>query len=646
MFTANSEPENNLDITEEILKSLTLLAEVYEVETTLEEFFPSVEYILNEELPHYGKNFVKRLKQYGYTEKGDKLLLNNWHLEYAEFLGDLRIPHGITAGVAQIGKSLFNMLMLVDFLIKTRLNALWFYPSKQQVDNLVPEVFGRIVDYYRLAIEEDIFKRTGKKVSLIKPKDRQLASRFQINNATAIFSYASTSGRTTAGNAGLTVVGASASSITASILFIDERSQIPPEAIAVLPRRLDNSRLKRRIIREVGTFGSGLGIELAVNEADHHFYPHINCGSCGEEIALNPKGCLLKPDADGNYLSETKRPKNWFYSDEQDKVKSAYFACSNCGAPITDEQRKNAYFKCLHTGVNLREYLDNLPTEDAEIYANRDMVAVHLSPLLRITKFNLAADLIKTGLETESVRDFMQQVLGFSSENAADKVTQDMVVHANAKLRPSREPDFILAGVDQGRQEDYVTITAYWLDLHNNPSTIQAIENSEREILLCEPVLRRHIEREFSKYRVQMAFGDNEPDRQGMYQLSQKLNIIPVDQRAYIPQLIKPVTVGTGGIDIDCLAVDNQYFQDMALNGFILNRVKTNGWEIHDRSIHNPVRHFLSVYKDNMNRWVRAKDNIDDLWFSYVFCEACFYHTVKVNLDIANNAPRARLYER
>jgi hypothetical protein len=85
-------------------------------------------------LADYRKDFLSRLQRYGVTEKGEDLILHNWVEEFALLVGDLRIHHVLTAGNAQCGKSLINTLLLVDFLVFARLNTIWFYPTKAQVD--------------------------------------------------------------------------------------------------------------------------------------------------------------------------------------------------------------------------------------------------------------------------------------------------------------------------------------------------------------------------------------------------------------------------------------------------------------------------------------------------------------------------------
>lgn len=594
-----------------------------DIDANYKKLFPDLDNFVENHFLTYGADFLERLRQYGTTEKGEKLIIYPWIEEYASLIGDLRIDHIATAGNAQCGKSLINTLLMVDFLIFTGLNSLWFYPTKQQVDALVPEMFGKVVRGYIEKIETGFMQRTGKQLNLIKSSDRQLASRFQVKNATAIFSYTSNSARDTPTKSGLATVGTSAASVSASILFIDERSQISPEASSVLPRRLDATRLPKQVIRDVGTFGAGYGIETVLENSQYHFYPHFTCDSCGVESALNPKGCLLL-ERNGKFLSQTGRPINWSYKDKNKKIESAFFCCPNCGEDIPTTKRSSAYFICLKTGIKLKDFLNNLPKTIDECVTQKHTVFLHLSPLLRITRYNLAANLIQVGLQSESTKDYQQQVLGFSSESDVDRITKEMIIASNSKLKPVSQPDYILAGIDQGRSEDYFVICKYWVPpIETGFSEIQQIEESVREIVYCKPVLRTDIPAILKKFKVDFGLIDNEPDRLSSFNLTQQTCLKTADQRN-LKTIYKQIQVSTGGIELESFAIDNVYFLDLCLSVFANGKIKTD-FEATDKTIYAPARHFTSVSKDDLGVWNRAKDKIDDLFYAYMFCEAAFY---------------------
>jgi hypothetical protein len=627
----------------------------------LSEQFPN--YQNSSLLGRYGLDFVSRLEKFGVTEKGEKLVLNNWVREFASLVGDLRIHHVLTAGNAQCGKSLINTLLLVDFLVFAKLNTIWFYPSKQQVDTLVPELFGKVVKFYVNNVEQS-FREQGFEVSLIKPDDRQLASRFQIQNATAIFSYASNSATNTPKKQGLASVGTAGSSFSGSLLFIDERSQIPLEAISTLPRRLDASRIPTQPIREIGTYGDGIGIEYTIARSKYHFYPHVTCDNCKKEIALNPKGCLLKKSPiTGKYLSSNGRPSNWFYhqtvqrytqnseksSDtvqrytQGDKVENAYIACSECGTEISKEKRISAYFKCLNTGIKLTDYLQSLPTEGYEQI--RDVVTIQLSPLLRDTKYNLASHLINTGLTTESTKDYQQQVLGCTSENSENRISIEILLDTHWVSTPQRVPDLVCCGIDQGREENYIYICKYWLPEINardiNYSHI--ISRTYREVVYVAPINVQMTNDVLTRYKVNFGLIDNEPDRLLAQEITDNSCLLAADQKIYLPQLQKHITVDTGGLVVEALGIDNNYFLSMLFDAFRNGLVKTN-WNVHDKGIYSPARHFIAMHREDSGRWIRAKDKIDDFYFAGMFCEAAFYYSLDCLIKGKRNKKRIDWY--
>jgi hypothetical protein len=336
-----------------------------------------------------------------------------------------------------------------------------------------------------------------------------------------------------------------------------------------------------------------------------------------------------------SYLSKTGRPIDWFYSDPTNKIKSAYFACSNCGHPISNQQRLAAKFKCLKTGFHFTDFQAKLPTTHEEVYKQLDTVTIHLSPLLRDSKYNLAAYLIDIGLNTESTRDYQQQVLGFASSHKDAKITRDMVLRSNQAKTPPRSHDFVICGIDQGRDEDYICIARYWLNENKELPTVQRIEESYRQIILCKPILRDNIIDTLNQYNVIYGFIDNEPDRSDAYLLSKQTVLEPADQKETVKTLIRPIIVSTGGIEINAFEIDNTFFCDSVLNTFSQGTITTNAddFDVTDKGVHSPFRHFSMPYKDDEDKWQRAKDKIDDLFFAFVFCEAAFYQLAKQKFD-------------
>lgn len=300
-----------------------------------------------------GKGFVEAVLRWGSTERGKKLNLKPWYLEYLELVGDYRVHEVYISGCSQIGKSLAVNLFTCYSLAVAKLNILTVYDKEKTLNRNVNLQFKPLIEHW--------LRRQGEVVSGTKSN-----SLYQVANASAIFSYASTT-RTTSSREGLAAAGSSVVSVTADVLVTDERSQFPSGSADPLPRRLDASQLPSKPQRHAGTPGNSSGIEKYIETCDKQFYPHFTCPHCGETNELHPLGCLLKPVKkikNGKevlvWFSESGRPLDWFHHDPEKPVRTAYFGCPNCEKEIPEECRERAFFRCKKSGMNLREFLDGV----------------------------------------------------------------------------------------------------------------------------------------------------------------------------------------------------------------------------------------------------------------------------------------------
>lgn len=568
-----------------------------------------------------GRGFVERCKLYGVNEKGQPLRFYVWFEELLELIGDLRIKHTLTTGNAQLCKTLSHTLLLVDSLIIYRQNMGWFYASRDAMSLNVREQF--------LPIAQEYSKRFSKAngVNIIRDDDRKLNNRYQINGATAMFSFISTSAKSSPQREGLANVGGAAASAQMNMLFIEERSQSRPESAAVLPRRLDASSIATKPIRELGTPGKGLGIEYEINNADYHFYPHIKCPSCESTIPLDAKGCVLKPYLDDlgrtRYLDNNGRPKYYF-----DGVR-----CSVCEEEITKEVRLNAWMQCLNTGITARELLDSLPNNLEEVLKLRLKIGIQISPLLRDSlNSEIYHDIIDTGLNSPNVEDYSQQLLGWKPESNDLSISQDMLNIANNTSPPSG--DYIrIAGIDQGNQEDWLVICDYYLPDVNELTSTEIFTQSIRHIVYASDIARKHIPDTLNDYGVLLGFLDNEPNVSAAQRLSEKTVLQMCDQKNSNTFILKEGFITTGQEKIPCITINNNYFKNSILDGFttrgydgkIINRIHPS-ISVDGNSYRSLSRHFKSIVKDPETwQWIRPSDHVDDLFMCFQFCEGAFF---------------------
>jgi hypothetical protein len=621
---------------------------IFELENALKKnkIFGSSADFISKKICTYSSEFLERLRHYGRTELNEPLRLTNWVEEYILCIADLRLYQVSTTGNAQCGKTLFNTLYLIDFTAFSNLDTIWFYPTKTQLDSLVPAMYGRVSKYYLSNLEKSL------DLISLAPKGNNYAQK--LRDATIYFRFASTSAKdTTEAKKGLAAVGGSAASISGNVLFIEERSQIAPESLSTLYRRLDAARFPNGLIREIGTPGGGLGIESNIDRADHHFYPHTTCLSCGKEIALNPKGALLHKQPDGKYLSRTGRPVTWFHSDPHKKIKSAYFGCEYCRHPISDQQRKDAFFKCLKTGKRLTKLLEELPTSEDEIFKQQMNVVVHLSPLLRQSKLNLASLLIDIGENGDNPRDFQQQVLGWRSENDQSSITRELLKTAMDIYPPEKPHTCIIAGIDQGRHEDWLVIYKVWIEgfkrlpdirewiyyPSQNRSPIARLEDSKKEVIFMSAVNRADIPRLLNEYNVDFGFIDNEPDIPDAYEFSQSTVLECADQKENLAKVVSPYQIMGGSMAIDGFAINTEYFKDLVLSSYVNQNVCLLEIDLNDKTVRSPCRHLTSSEKDlDKNKWIRPSDHIDDLFLASTFCEAALHEWANRIVELTSNS--------
>lgn len=570
-----------------------------------------------------GKPFVASMLMYGVNERGEKLRIRNWVLEYAELLGDFRVHETLTTGASQIGKTLYNTLLLCYCLTDGGLSTLWSYDQERSLNIQAPSNFRPVAKQW-LAAKGIILKQSeGSQNNLL----------FQVKGASAQFTYVSTSKSKEGGGA---AAGGIAVGVSRDILFKEERSQYPPGADAPLNRRLDAGRLPSKPIRQLGTPGGGAGIEAEIETANYYFYPHCQCRKCEHEFPLNPMGILLKVTGKRNgkktYLSETGRPTEWYCKDPNNAVETAYFACPQCGEEIPDFDRSHeSWFRCMYTGIDLADYLASLKPG---IPDQRVKVGICLSPLLRESETNLATEIIREGVETFNAADWCQQRLGLPSETSANSVTLQMLKEAIKAQAPKREPDFILAGIDQGRAEYWLWKCAYYLPTGwEKLPPAQVLEMSKREVIFAGDIMMTEVTDRIKDCKLTII--DNEPNITTAAELCSKSKMAMANQLGSQLDAVKLGTVVDGGIEFPCWKIRNSKFLKQVLDAFAGKKyILPDDWTSWEAKPipKSPLKQLQAPQYDNSSgKWSRPKDHNDDLYYAAMFCEVAFYLTIIEN---------------
>lgn len=608
---------------------LAKVAKNYQSSTSSDLIDTRKDYIDRLENGQGALDFVEDIKKYGTNDKGEPLTIRPWFEEYCRLIADVRIGTTYTSGSAQVGKTLAHTLLVCWLSANARLNTIYAYAQERTLNRCVPLQFRPVMESW--------LKRS--RISLKNNEGTRSNTLYQVNGGTNIFTYVSTNkGESKAGGA---TAGSSVVSVSADIAFLEERSQYPAGADAPVERRLDAGRLKTHPIRQLGTPGHGRGIEEEIEKADYVFYPHCTCNGCSRLVELNPKGTMLKAfdrtlptgETEKAFLSESGRPIKWYYKDENDPIHSAYFACPDCETEITKEQRLDSRFYCVKSGVALTEFLDTLEPTDRRIKAG-----IVLSPLLRDTSYNLAAEIINNGLETTNPDDWQQQRLGLASETGNTCITYPMIKSAISAPRPRLEDiktrkSVRIAGIDQGTAQHWIIMVDYilpddWIRLDNS----QIIDKTLRVVQHAGEIIETDINNTLDHWGVEFGMIDNEPNRSvGL----DKPLLVMGDQKPKLKDSVKETIVKDGGVEYPAWDIRNDKFLRHVLtnfalcsdDGYPLARLPQD-WERWTRilSERSPVRHLMAVrYDPATGEWVRPADHCDHIYYAFMFAEAAFH---------------------
>ena len=534
--------------------------------------------------------------------------------------------------------SLSHILLACDTQASGRLVFAYVFDKKQTLSTAQPTQFKPCLENWVSAMVPD-------GISFNRENDKQSQLRNELGGVNSIFTYASTSDQTQRGAQGKSAVGSALAGFKTDLLLQEERSLWPVGASDVCYRRVDASRIDSKPVRDLGTPGAGLGIEMEMKNADHHFYPHFRCEECGDVSPLDPFGCLLKSFSRTNsfgqltesYVSESNRPVHWHHKDPDNVVESAYFGCPNCGEEIPQDVRVSAKFRCKKTGTWLRDFLDSLPKGIPE---KRYKVVIHYGPLMRRSRINLAADLIRNGLEMSDASDWIQQGLGHPSDAGSSNLTIPILTRAIHAPEPVRKPELRLAGIDQGRNGFWTTIMDVSLPNGWKDKPLEIVVDSAiRQIYYAEEVPMNQIESLLKEHNVMFGCIDNEPNRTVAAELQRVTNLVMVDQRSGLSDAFKKDFVMEGGMEIPCYLVRNEKFMMQAMRGFLLTEHNKdpnirhpltrlpNDWErwIVTPTELSPLRHYMGVECDPLTGKWKKTDTANGLYYALMMAEAGMY---------------------
>jgi hypothetical protein len=580
-----------------------------------------------------GKNCLKRIEQFGRTERGTPIVLRDWYAASIRCLGDWRLPYVAVTGAAQVGKTLGLMLVFADMLVIGRLPVAYCYANRTALDKFVSVQQRPLISAFTKAIESE------HGITIKRRSDKNTNDPLTVNGVTYNFSFASTS-KETAESEGKSIIANTGASYMAAALGQDERSRWPHGAD--FSARLGNSPIPSKPKRDCGTKGGGGGIEVFVDKCDRIFTQHYTCNHCGVTAPLDPYGCLLTKieiaDPYGrktrSFLSNDGRPHDWWVKPGTPLTpENAIIACSKCGEPLSFEQRVlNPHMRCKVTGIELNEYLDNLPQN----FKCTEKVALDYSPLCRENSHNLASQLIDEGLTCENPRVWQQETLGVTSTGKANRLTLDILRPLIGADHPADTfaPWRTIAGLDCGRKQHWLWIQEIYLPFGwEKMKWVQVRSTAIRRVLYGGKIHVDQIEDFLERYKVDFGLIDNEPERTWAAGLCDRTCLEMADQVPGYKNL-KIEIVESGGEAFNCWKVSNPIYKQAVLNACLAPAYDKSpsyrfpaDWEkwTSTPTEDSPLRHFMGPSFDPVKeQWNRPADSIDDIFMSAFFAEAAF----------------------
>lgn len=582
-------------------------------------------------LKHGGEQVVEAVRRFGVNEKGKPIRLTNWFEEVLLLLGDLRISEVSTTGCSQLGKTLAHTLTLCALLTEGALSVLWSYDKIESKQNQVKSNFWPVIQ------GEDDWDGWRQRVGIRKKPlgASQNIGLYQVAGGTAHFVHVSSRSQGSASAAGQLV------GVSRDFLVREEISQYGPGEAEPLERRLDASRIEARPVRNNGTPGSGLGIEMYIEDAERHFIPHCHCPECGKINKLDPFGALLQPSikrlANGEelevYLSDSGRPLQWFHADKSDPIKSAYFGCIYCDAVLTGEVRTKSWYQCIKSGITIREYLDSLPPG---LQKDSQSVGIEITPLLRVQTRNTAADIIKKGLTTTDTADWCQQMLGKPSTSSDSGISLELIKACIDAPTPDRPADLTVIGDDQARQEgDHCWIQKVWFPENwHQLETVEILETSIRQLVIYKAIPRNKIGTLIDLHGVEFGVIDGEPDIPSAFDLARAFGLVIADQKQMKnKRQVQETSRQSGGIEFASWDIRANDFQNAVLQNFTMKAFDGHlrmrlpeSWKekvTMKKDEKSPIRHLMGMQRPaETGIWERPSDKKDGAFFAAMFAEA------------------------
>lgn len=445
-----------------------------------------------------GASFIPWVREEYRTHKGDKM---HWKECFWEDLLAIAANPWFTQVLlqkaAQAGYTEAIIALSVFIVSELRLSVGLGFEQQSKMQELVGERIQPVLSYIpKVLAQREKYTR----------KDIDSKSSITIAGSLLWFFYAGT--RTARG---YTQAPSTLRSKPANVIVADEWGLYPPGILDVAIARMNASDLPTKPVRAGSTPGEEGGVvDREVRMAKYLFQWQVKCPHCQSLEDLSPYGNFIKCqiiDGEETYLDALGYPLDWFWTNPEDKISSAYVGCSSCHQELTKEAIAQGQFVCSNTGVTLRDLIAKTKVEQKPV---EDTIAMMLPRLA--SRLFIPSERIRRLVKTRNPIDELQQGLGVSASVSQGKISVKQLVGCCAIAPPEREPDLVILGADQWRGGLYLVIANWWWG--DSPSKDEKYRHAFKQVIYhsrasgFEDSLDELVER----YKIDLIGVDNEPE--------------------------------------------------------------------------------------------------------------------------------------
>jgi len=473
-----------------------------------------------------GSIYVNWVRHFYRTHENESLRWSEPYFEdFFTAVGNLWLETIYIEKPAQIGFTECLVAFSLFFLAFLRLPFALGFEEQKKLQQMVGKRVQPSIDNC-----EVIQKLSLEKQNLTKRKDIDSKETITIGGVPLSLFYAST--QADKKNDQKYQTPASLRSFTAFGFGGDEWGLWRDGVIDILKARAEQTFLPTKPIRAGSTPGyEGSPTDVEMRRAKYLFEWQCCCPHCNKEQFLDAFGNFLRPvlvDEDGGteevYVNSIGRPLEWFHhsknpegvkdadltgNDLEAAFSTAYVGCSYCEEELPFEAISLGEFICRNTGISLGELERNATRNQKPVI---DSIGIRLPKLASLT-FR-PAERIRYMWFTKKPDDGIHQFLGKTFSLGGGKISLNRLITCiGSKVPFTRKPDFVVAGIDQGRNANYCIVQEWYLGTEGDKDR-RWLEAHVNVIHWEEFQTFEHLDGLAKQYNIAMFFVDNEPEFQ------------------------------------------------------------------------------------------------------------------------------------